>query len=645
MAELVPFPFARLLTRMFRELDEGALFDLPETKFYRGDRARDLSVRVHGHVAATPLGPAAGPHSQLAQNIVLAFLGGGRVFELKTVQIKDRLQIPRPCIDLSSVGFNVEWSQELTLDESLEEYVKASMLLRILVESGRLQLAPGYERHVFDLSVGYDLAGLQSAKVLAFLRGMLDATPTIERLRAQIPAEFARFRDLDFAPRISDTLTLSTFHGCPPDEIERMVEFLLREVGLHVVVKLNPTLLGPVEARRIFHDALGFSEKIPDAAFTNDAKWAQAVDFVGRLGETAAGLGRGFGVKFSNTLLVENGRDFFPKSEKEMYLSGPPLHVLAMHLVKRFRDTFGDRFPISFSAGIDKDNFADAVALGLKPVTVCSDLLRPGGYGRMHHYFTELARRMTAVSAVTLDELVVRTHTPGAAPTPALLSESRLANTSAYVATLERNPRYQHATWAKPPRKVGSTLRLFDCLTCDKCVPVCPNDANFTLSLPPAELPVVKLRRVGAAFQRSEAPPLKLTKKHQLANFADLCNECGNCDIFCPEDGGPYKLKPRFFGSLAQFQLRAREDGFFVEPSPARLLVLGRFEGKEYRLELEAADARFSGAGFDLRVPPTHPEAATGEATEGLEIDLTYFHVLRWLGRAVVDGGVNYVNA
>ena len=92
MAELVPYPFARLLNRMFRELDEGALFDLPEGKFYRGDRARDLSVRIHGHEAATPLGPAAGPHSQLAQNLVLAFLGGGRVFELKTVQIKDRLQ-------------------------------------------------------------------------------------------------------------------------------------------------------------------------------------------------------------------------------------------------------------------------------------------------------------------------------------------------------------------------------------------------------------------------------------------------------------------------------------------------------------------------------------------------------------------------
>ncbi len=129
MAELVPYPFPRLLTRAFSELEhEQAMFHLPEKKFVRGLPGKDLSVAFHGHTAASPLGPAAGPQSQLAQNIVLSFLGGGRIFELKTVQIMDRLQIPRPCIDAQTIGYNVEWSQELTLEQSLEEYVKASML-------------------------------------------------------------------------------------------------------------------------------------------------------------------------------------------------------------------------------------------------------------------------------------------------------------------------------------------------------------------------------------------------------------------------------------------------------------------------------------------------------------------------------------
>ena len=44
---------------------------------------------------------------------------------------------------MQTLGFNVEWSQELTLEQSLEEYVKAAMLIRILEASGRLALAPG----------------------------------------------------------------------------------------------------------------------------------------------------------------------------------------------------------------------------------------------------------------------------------------------------------------------------------------------------------------------------------------------------------------------------------------------------------------------------------------------------------------------
>src|SRR5690606_15305669 len=110
------------------------------------------------------------------------------------------------------------------------------------------------------------------------------------------------------------------------------------------------------------------------SAFEKDTTWPQAEEICERLGAFAASLGLGFGVKFSNTLLVENRRDFLPRTEPSMYLSGPPLHVLAMELVRRFRERFSDRFPVSFAAGVDRRIFPDAVALGLCPVTVCSDL-------------------------------------------------------------------------------------------------------------------------------------------------------------------------------------------------------------------------------------------------------------------------------
>src|SRR5450759_1906647 len=417
MARLCPYPFAALIRRAFREIDRRqAIFDLPARAFFVGDPRKDLSVRFHGHAASTPFGPAAGPQSQLAQNIVLSWLGGGRIVELKTVQINDELSIPRPCIDAQTVGYNVEWSQELKIEQSLEEYAKASMLVQMLAASGKLPLGPAAAQTIYDMSLGYNLAGIKSARVQAFIRGMLDARLVIERLRSQIPDEYREYRDLDFSIRLSDTLTLSTFHGCPSGEIEQIVEFLLRDVGLHVTIKLNPMLLGNTEPRRLLHEELGYrSIRVPDRVFDRDATWDQAVGFVDRLGRVAANVGLGVGVKFTNTLIVENHRTFFPAGQKEMYLSGPPLHVLAMHLVRRFRRQFGDRYPISFSGGIDRVNFADAVALGLVPVTVCTDLLKPGGYARARGYLQTLVERMDTVRAGHVGDFIIRAYGLGAA--------------------------------------------------------------------------------------------------------------------------------------------------------------------------------------------------------------------------------------
>lgn len=498
---------------------------------------RDFSVTFQGLPAATPFGPAAGPHTQLAPNIVLAWLAGGRILELKTVQVNDRLTIPRPCIDVQNVGYNVEWSQELTLEESLDEYVKAALLIALL--QPRL---PGLEATVFDLSVGYDYAGITSPRVQAFLRGMTHAAPAFERLRREIPG-----LDADPPSRLAHTVTLSTFHGCPPAEIERIVDHLLRHHGLHCMIKLNPTLLGRAELLGLLHDRLGYTElRVPDHAFTQDTSWEQLTGIVDRLGTTAQSLGLSVGVKFTNTLIVANHRHVF--QAPEMYLSGPPLHVLAMSLVRRFRRTFGDRFPISFSAGVDRVNFPDAVALGLAPVTVCTDLLKPGGYGRGHGYFAELARRMGEVGAATVDEFLIRayegdgrggdeslirsyqdtgrsaehTAAPGPPPpTAAALVAAKLRNTELYVDRATADPRYTAAANRREPRKIGRKLWLHDCLTCDKCIPVCPNDAIFTYAEP------------------GHAEP------HQIGIHDEACNDCGNCDTFCPEDGGPnlYKLR------------------------------------------------------------------------------------------------------
>jgi putative selenate reductase len=558
MVHLRPASLSDLLRRLHQEwTEERAIYGLPERKMFTGYAGLDLSTRFHDQHIATPFGPAAGPQTQMAQNLVLSWLAGARVLELKTVQVLDQLDIPRPCIDVQHVGYNIEWSQELSLEESIEEYVKGAMIIELLFQSGLVSLPDDDNLPVFDMSVGYDLAGIQSDTVRAFLAGMDDCSAIVERLRREIPDEFAAWRDIDFRTHLSDTLTLSTFHGCLPEEITAITRHLMEDHGLHTVVKLNPTLLGAERVRHLIGEVMGFDEiRIPQAAFDEDTTWEAAVDLVNDLAPRARELGLGFGVKFTNSLVIENHRDVFDDSVERMYLSGPPLHLLAMALVADFREHFGAEIPVSFSAGIDARNFAPAVSLGLVPITVCTDMLKPGGYGRAHGYLDNLARSMEEVGAQTIDEFILLSR--GLDPSgerknwpedpeifASLVRDAAALNTEDYFAEALADPRYSKDGAPRPPRKIGSDLELFDCITCFKCIPVCPNNANFAYRIAP--VPGLAERAV------------------QFATFADFCNDCGNCDPFCPEDGGPYLVKPLFFGSRTDFEACTDRDGFCLD--------------------------------------------------------------------------------
>jgi putative selenate reductase len=626
MAELVPLPLPLLLRRAFLEYQrEGKIFDLPKSKFFRGIPGIDFSVDFHGHRASTPLGPAAGPHGQLVQNIVLSWLGGSRIVELKTVQILDELKIPRPCIDIANVGYNVEWSQELKLEQSLREYVGAVMFLEILKASNLLgeDFSPGDT--VFDMSVGYNLEGIRSPRVRSWIESMKDASAVIDELRARLTGEWARYRDLPFPAHISDTISLSTFHGCPAAEIEGIVTFLLTELGCNVCIKMNPTLLGSGEVAHLLHDVMGYHEiQISAEAFEKDLQFDEALDLVPRLQRVAQAHGKSLAVKFSNTLVVKNHKSFF--TDETMYMSGPPLHVITMNLVKKFREHMKTSVPISFSAGLDAHNIAIAVALNMVPVTTCTDLLRPGGYARLIRYLENLGAKMREVGVSTISDYVK--HYAG--------------KEAVLVAETTANPRYRWERNKGVPRKIGSKLWLYDCINCDKCVPVCPNDANFVYETAAGAIAFNNFELLPAGVRRVPGGVLQVAKAHQLANYADACNDCGNCDVFCPEDGGPYVEKPRFFGSLETYRKYAGKNGFYIDFTPP-VTIYGTVAGEAYVLALDpAADrARFGTqtAVVEIRLSDNQVLSWTpkpGAAPSGV-IDMLPYLKLRLLAESVGD--------
>lgn len=672
MADLVPIPLPVLIRRLVRELAEKkAVYHLPRWRFFADARGRDLGTEIHGHRAATPFGPAAGPHTQLAQNILLAWLAGGRVIELKTVQVLDTLSIARPCIDMETVGYNIEWSQELTLEQSLVEYAKAAMLIEIAKAEGLAGPDPSLGDTVLDMSVGYDLAGIKSAKVRAFLDGMKDASAIIDRLKAEIPDEFARYRDLAHPTKLSNTVTLSTFHGCPPDEIERIAAHLLEDVGLDVVVKLNPTLLGEDRLNALLRDHLGYRElHVPAETFAHDATWDQVAGFVARLGSLAERLGRGFGVKFTNTLLVKNHRRFFPAEAKEMYLSGAPLHVLAIQLVAKFRDRFGDRFPVSFSAGIDAENFADTVALGLKPVSVCSDLLKGAGYAKGSDYLAALLDRMEACEAPDLDVYALKALGQGEAALDAIglpvakaeacraalvagdarqaagedfsrwVSAALVLNSRVYADKVLADPRYGRAATAEPPRRTEAVLASLDCEMCGRCVTVCPNDAVFRFDLPDAEIATGTLTM---ALEVEPGAPVKVPRRQQIGIVADICNACGNCEIACPERGSPSRVKTNVFASTTAWDEMPVRDGLLIEATETGFAVAARLDGTVYRLGRRAdGSLAYAGPGFALR----RDAAGSWSGTATRPVDLGRAETLQALAGAITaPGAVNYVSA
>jgi len=521
-----PIPFEALLDWILGEYrTEGSIFGVK--KFWHAPE--DSGQPFMGRNIESVVGPAAGPHTQLAQNIVAAYLCGARVFELKTVQVIDGadLRVSKPCILAEDEGYNCEWSTELTVPQARDEYIKAWVLLHVLSKELDLGRADGF---VFCMSVGYDLTGIRSPKIDGFLDDMTDASNTdifrhCHAVLARRLGDFKNFTSDDLAaisPNPCNNVTISTMHGCPAEDIEAIVCHLMENKGLHLLLKCNPTLVGFDHAKKVL-DAQGFNYlRFEQTSFDNDLQYSDAVPMLSRLQKRAAALGLFFGVKLTNTFAVKADHGELP--DENIYMSGRALLPLSLRVAAMLRKDFGDALPMSYCGGADAKNIALLAKAGLFPITVCTELLKPGGYEKLYPMATALEEAKHA----------------GVTPDAPFLGE--LAK--ALCAPAKRIPS-RHRAMELPASDEKTDCRA----VCGICASVCPNRANVIITV---------------------------DGKRQMLHLDGPCNECGNCASFCAEKTLPYHNKLTVFTDGAALA-DSQNAGFAYLPESRRFLL--RWEG------------------------------------------------------------------
>jgi putative selenate reductase len=113
--------------------------------------------------------------------------------------------------------------------------------------------------------------------------------------------------------------------------------------------------------------------------------------------------------------------------------------------------------------------------------------------------------------------------------------------------------------------------RCLSCnIVCNKCIEVCPNIANFPIKVEGFRDP------------------------NQILHIEGLCNECGNCEVFCPYDSDPAKDKFTLFWTVDEFEKGEHEGYVYVTETTLKM----RHREDIYDLVLENGVASFADASF-----------------------------------------------
>jgi putative selenate reductase len=462
-------PFNKLLNFIYEEFKNSkSIFGIPEVAFYKKENKNYYSI-FNRNIDA-PVGVAAGPNSQLSQNIIASYLVGARFIELKTVQVMDSLEINKPCIFIPDEGYNAEWSTELSLDEAFDEYLKAWITLHFLDLILPLNQI-NFPSFAFNMSVGYTFEGIMTKKMQNFIDKMLDATKSelfykyidqaitfinnknLQIFRKEIDKACMIERIKNIRNKLVHSITLSTMHGTKPEEIGKIATHLLKDKKINTYVKLNPTLIGFNKVQSILN-ILGYDYiSLDEENFKKDLPFDHALDLIKNLKKVAKENEVYFGVKLTNTLACINKENYL--LDKFIYLSGKPLFPIAINVATALAEAFHGNLDISFSGGVDLYNVDKVYSAGISPITVATFLLKPSGYLK----FKNLASAVEAVAEANNKNVI----------------DLNKLKTLAEKALSDNYYKKDKAIFKR--NKIKENLHIFDCFV-SPCTKKCPFEQN-----------------------------------------------------------------------------------------------------------------------------------------------------------------------
>ncbi|MBR5309802.1 MAG: FAD-dependent oxidoreductase [Oscillospiraceae bacterium] len=524
---LRPLSFEKLMGLLIEEHNAtGSIFGVKD--FYKAGRAR---LPIFGMRIENPVGPAAGPVTQTAQGIIAAYLSGARFFELKTV-CPDNEKSEKPSTSIGDRTYSSEHPSELSVGEAFGEYVKAWYAIKLISTAFELGVPEGF---VFNMSVGGSLEDLKSEKMNSFIEGLKSAeyTPVWRECENWARAHMDELDGVDntyisdISPRVCASAVFVPNDGLSASEIEEAAAYLIEEKHLHTFVRVSPDLLGYYTIRGIL-DINGYDDiEISKEKMENGALYDDLKPVFLRLQNKADMNRLEFGVKVCDGLRIESAKE---TPIKDGRLTGRALFPIAFSLAEKIANDFGGGLRICFAGGADYYTASKLFNAGIWPVTVVSDIIRPGGLARFKQLADDVSKcDYTQFSGILTSDL------------PDIEKE------------VYAGGRYKNVSGAKAKKAEGPIPHI-NC-TKAQCRAVCPLGADIPL--------VMRLIKNGRSLEALrvifERNPMPFTVESLCSH--PCVNGCSRRFYECPLDirGENYKAaKNACFDLLDETQLKSR---------------------------------------------------------------------------------------